>query len=106
MAECSTALFNEPEAFEAAAREAGDLCLYLTGSGLFRVRLTQVVLGAMRLSAVDESQPRIAVLTVPADTVLVTLPAGRLPGPVWGGIATRPGEMLTHGPGRRVLGWT
>ena len=106
MAESSTALFNEPEAFEATAREVGNLRLYLTGSGPFRVRLTQVVLGAMRLSAVDESQPRIAVLTVPADTVLVTLPAGPLPGPVWGGIATRPGDMLTHSPGRRVLGWT
>jgi AraC-like DNA-binding protein len=106
MAGSSTAVFSDPAAFEAAAREAGSPRLYLSGAGPFRARLTQVVPGAMRLSAVEESQARIAVLTVAPDTVLVTWPTDRSPAPVWGGIACRSGEMMTHGPGLRVLGWT
>jgi AraC-like DNA-binding protein len=106
MAGSSTALFSEPEAFEAAWQDAGGLRLYVTHAGRFRAKLTRVALGAVRLAAVHESQARVSVLAIPADTLLVTLPAGRSPAPIWGGIANRPGEIMTHGPAGRLLART
>jgi AraC-like DNA-binding protein len=104
MACSSTALFSEPEAFEAAFATAGGLRLTLAGPDRFRARLTLLAAGPMRLATIEESQPRIAVLAVAADTTLITLPLGRSPAPGWGGLASLPGEIMTHG--RRVPGRT
>jgi AraC-like DNA-binding protein len=95
----NTALFDAPEKFEAATRELASTRLYLTGPGPFRARLTQVSLGSLRLWAVDERQPRIALLTVATETVLVTLTIDRSPVSFWGGIASHPDELITAGPG-------
>ena len=102
----STALCSEPEDFEAAAWAASTPRLLVTAPGRFKARLTEVALGAMRLSAVEETLPRIAVLTVPADTVLVMLPIGRLSAPIWGGVVSQQREVMTHGRGQRLYGWT
>ena len=106
MACSSTALFSEPEDFEAAAWAASRPRLLVTAPGCFKARLTEVALGAMRLSAVEEALPRIAVLKVPANIVLVMLPIGRLSAPVWGGVMSQQWELTTHGPGQRLYGWT
>jgi AraC-like DNA-binding protein len=95
-------LFSELDEFQAALREDGLLNLLVTGSGQFRARLTQVTLHRLRLSAGDEYLPRIAFVAVPADMLLVTLPLGDRPAPVWDGVEMRFGEMITFGPGRRV----
>ena len=95
-------LFSELDEFQAALREDGLLNLLLTGSGQFCARLTQVTLQHLRLSAGDEYLSRIAFVAVPANMLLVTLPLGDRPAPVWDGVEMRVGEMITLGPGERV----
>jgi AraC-like DNA-binding protein len=95
-------LFSELDEFQAALREDGLMNLLVTGSGQFRARLTQVTLHHLRFSAADEYLSRIAFVAVPADMLLVTLPLGDRPAPVWDGMEMRVGEMITFGPGQRV----
>jgi hypothetical protein len=88
--------------FAAALRAEGCLSLLVTGAGQFRARLTQVALLGLRLSATDEQLPRIALVAVPADTILVSLPSGKGPAPIWGGITIGAGEIMTLGAGQRL----
>jgi AraC-like DNA-binding protein len=97
-----TSAFSEPDDFEAALREEGGLGLLITGHGQFRARLTQVKLHRMRLSATEEQLSRIAFVAVPADLILVSLPIGSRPGPIWSGTRMRAGEIMTFGPGQRA----
>jgi AraC-like DNA-binding protein len=97
-----TSVFSEAEDFEVALREEGCLGLLITGRGQFRARLTQVRLHRLRLSAAEEQLSRIAFVAVPADLILVSLPIGDRPTPIWGGIRMRAGEIMTLGPGQRV----
>ena len=97
-----TSVFSEPDDFRAALRADGVLSLLVTGPGQFRARLTQVTLQHMRLSAGDEQLSRIAFVAVPADMILVVLPIGDRPPPIWGGTALHAGEVLTFGPGERI----
>jgi hypothetical protein len=83
-------------------RADGVAGLLVTGRGQFRARLTQVRLDGWRLAAVEEALSRIAFVAVPAGTILVSLPIGEGPSPVWGGIEVRRGEILTLGPGQRA----
>ena len=39
---------------------------------------------------------------MPADTLLVSLPIGDRPGPIWGGIKMQASELMTFGPGQRI----
>jgi hypothetical protein len=94
-----TSVFSEAEDFAAAMREEGYLALLVTGAGQFRARLTQVALHSLRLSATDEHLPRIAFVASPADTILVSLPRGRGPAPIWGGVRLASGEIMTLGAG-------
>jgi AraC family ethanolamine operon transcriptional activator len=97
-----TSVFSEAEDFEAALREEGCLSVLVTGPGQFRARLTQVALHRLRLSAADEHLPRIALIAVPVDMILVSLPSGNGPAPIWGGIRMRAGEIITLGTGQRL----
>ncbi len=97
-----TSVFGEPEDFQAALSEEGVVRFLVTGHGQFRARLTQIVLHRLRLSAGEEELSRIAFISVPAGMVLVTLPIGERSSPVWGGIETRAGAMITLGPRERV----
>ena len=97
-----TSVFSEAEDFAAALRAEGCLSLLVTGAGQFRARLTQVALLGLRLSATDEQLPRIALVAVPADTILVSLPRGRGPAPILGGITIGAGEIMTLGAGQRL----
>src|SRR6516225_4855711 len=101
-----TSVFGEPEEYEAALRADGVLSLLVTGHGRFRARLTQVTLHGLRLSAGDEYLPRIASIAIPADTVLVSLPIGSGPWPVWGGMEMQAREIITLGPRQRVYART
>jgi len=102
MPESVTSVFSEPCDFEAALREEGGLGLLITGRGRFRARLTQIALDHLRLSAAEEHLARIAFVEVPADMVLIALPVGAGPAPVWGGIGMQAGEITTLGPGHRA----
>ena len=97
-----TSVFSEAEDFAVAMRGEGCLALLVTGGGQFRARLTQVALHSLRLSATDEHLPRIALVALPADMILVSLPRGKGPAPIWGGITIGAGEIMTLGPGQRL----
>lgn len=97
-----TSVFNEPDDFQVALRADGVLSLLVTGPGQFRARLTQVTLQHLYLSAGDEQLSRIAFVAVPAEMILVALPIGDRPAPIWGGIAMQAGEVLTFGAGERI----
>src|SRR5205807_7038116 len=56
----------------------------------------------LHLASAEEELARVAVVVVPANTILVSWPIGDRPAPVWSGIGMRAGEMLTLGPGNRV----
>jgi len=101
-----TSVFGEPEDFEAALYGDGVLNLLVTGHGRFRSRLTQVTLHHLRLSAGDEYLPRIAFIAVPEDTVVISVPIGSGPWPVWGGMEMQASEIITLGPGQRVYART
>jgi AraC-like DNA-binding protein len=94
--------FGEPKDFQTALREDGVLSLLVTAHGQFRARLTQVTLHSLRLSAGGEHLPRIAFVAAPADTLLISFPTGNRPAPIWGGLETKVGELITLGPGQRV----
>ncbi|HMD63139.1 MAG TPA: helix-turn-helix transcriptional regulator [Stellaceae bacterium] len=97
-----TSVFSEPGDFEAALREEGGLGLLITGRGRFRARLTQITLDHLRILAAEEHLARIAFFTVPADMVLIALPVGGGPAPIWGGIGMQAGEIITLGPDQRL----
>jgi AraC-like DNA-binding protein len=97
-----TSVFSEAEDFGAALRGEGVLSLLVTGPGQFRARLTQVALHRLRLSATDEQLPRIALVVVPADMMLVLLPSGRELAPIWGGIRIAAGEVMILGADQRL----
>jgi AraC-like DNA-binding protein len=97
-----TSVFSEPEDFQAELGADGVRRFLITGRGQFRARLTRIVLDRMCLTAGEEVLSRTALVAVPADMVLVTLPiAGSLP-PFSGGIAIGPEEMITLGPGQQL----
>jgi hypothetical protein len=101
-----TSVFGEPDDFQAALSEEGVVRFLVTGRGQFRARLTQIVLHRLSLSAGEEELSRIAFVAVPAGMVLILLPIGERPPPIWGGIGMRMGEIITLGSGQRVHGRT
>jgi AraC-like DNA-binding protein len=101
-----TSVFSEPDDFEIAVSEEGVVGFLVTGRGQFQARLTQIALHRLRLAAGEEELSRVALITVPAGMVLVSLPIGGRPSPVWGGIEMQTGEIMTLGPGERVYART
>jgi AraC-like DNA-binding protein len=102
MPDSTTSAFGELNGFQAALQNEGNLSLYVTTHGQFLARLTTVGLYRLRLAAVEEHLPRIGLLAVSPDTVLISFPIGdRLP-PTWGGIQPRIGEFMSFGPEHRV----
>src|SRR5438270_738813 len=87
-------VFGEPEDFEEALRADGVAALLVTGRGRFRARLTQILLERLHLASAEEELARVAVVVVPANTILVSWPIGD--GPVSNSRSGRAG-----GVGRR-----
>jgi AraC-like DNA-binding protein len=97
-----TSVFGEAERFETALREEGCTGLFVAEGGEFRARLTQITLDRLRLASAEEELARIAVIAVPANTVLISWPSSKTPASLWGGIAMKAGEMMTLDSGNRV----
>jgi hypothetical protein len=97
-----TAVFGEAEDFAAALRAEGVLSLLVSAAGEFRARLTQIALNHLRLSAAEERLPRVALVAVPANTILVSLARGRASAPIWGGVRSGADEIMTLGVGQRL----
>jgi len=95
-------VFGEAEEFQAALSADGVGEVLFTGRGQFCARMTQVRLERLRLAAVEETQSRVAFITVPRRMVLVSFPVNEGPSPIWGGVEIRAGEIITLGPGQRV----
>jgi AraC-like DNA-binding protein len=94
-------VFGESDDFRDALGGNGVTGYSITGYGQFRARLTRIALHRLCLAAGEEVLPRIAFIVVPANIVLVLLPIGEGPSPIWGGIDMRAGEIVTLGPGQR-----
>jgi hypothetical protein len=97
-----TSIFGEAENFEAGLREEGFTVLLVTEAGAFWSRLTQITLDRLGLASAEEQLERIAVIAIPANTVLISWPSGKTPAPLWGGLAMKAGEMMSLGSGNRV----
>ncbi len=98
-----TSVFNRPYDFEHAFRNEACFRLFTTSYGQFRARLTQVELLQSRLSAIEREPSADWLLDgVPAHKVLVLLPIGDRPAPIWSGITPLQGEFMTFGPGHRM----
>src|SRR5690242_1345974 len=102
MPRTSTSAFSEPQDSEAALSGDGVVGLLVTGEGKFRAHLTQVELEEICLIASKEEQPRCAFVMIPDDAVLVALPTGHGPWPVWGGITIGAHQIITLGPSERL----
>lgn len=102
MPRSSTSIFSESEDFRAGLSSDGVTSLLVTGDGKFRARLTQIVLDEICLTAGEEQQPRCAFVMVPDGAVLIALPTGRGPWPVWSGITMGASEIITLGPSERL----
>ena len=101
MPRISTSIFSEPEDF-GTALNAGITCLLAPDGGKFRARLTQIVLEEVGLAASDEDQPWCAFMAVPDAAVLIALPTGHGPWPVWGGITMGANQIITLAPSERL----
>src|ERR1700693_5812534 len=101
MLSSTTGVFREPDDFEAILRGDGGANLIVTGSGRFRARLIRIVSYGLRLLTVQEDVARTAFFSIPCDTLQVSVPIGHSLPLIWGGIDTRPGEVVTLGGGYR-----
>ena len=97
-----TSVFGERDDFEIALRNEGNQSLYVTNSGRFLARLTTVGLYSLHLAAVVEQLPRIGLLGVPSDMILIAFPFRGPPSPIWGGIRPQHGDLMVFGPDHRV----
>ena len=95
MLESAISLFSEPDDFQAALEQSGCIGLIVTERGEFRARITELTLGRLRLSAVEERLSRIACYTLAPGLFRVIMPGpeGAL---VCGGIGLDRGAILTH----------
>ncbi|HSZ90728.1 MAG TPA: helix-turn-helix domain-containing protein [Acetobacteraceae bacterium] len=99
MLSSTTGVFREPGDLQAALREYGCTNITFTGNGMFKVRLTRIALHRLRLLSAEESLPRVAFFSIPSNTILVLVPFGADPPPLWDGVAASAGEIMTVGAG-------
>jgi len=99
MPRSSASNFGEPADLQAAL---GADSFALLGNGTFRARLIHVALKIVYLTVCHEEQPCCAFFKVPDDGVLIALPIGNGPWPVWSGMSMRQGELITFGPRERL----
>jgi AraC-like DNA-binding protein len=88
--------FSEPDELAAALGEVGSTELLVVGRGIFRARMTRIVLPHFRISSVEEQLARLAFVAPPTGLVRVFFPFGGPPFPVYGGMRVESGMLVTH----------
>jgi AraC-like DNA-binding protein len=100
MAEGVTLTFSNPDGY-AAAFSGARVNLTITGAGDFAARLTRINLQHLEVYRCHESLPRIAYISLPADRIILSVPASSL-SCIYGGFALRNGNILFHSRGERL----
>jgi hypothetical protein len=103
MPSSSTSVFSEPEDYQAELQRVVGFVLTVVGAGDFRAVLTRIDLPRILLMAGEENLARLAIISLPSDTMRVALPPQRDGAVSSDGIPSREDEILIHGPGHRVL---
>lgn len=93
MRSSSTSAFSQAKDFEAALLDCGMKELFVTSPVAFRARLTSIRLEKLHLLAGTERTPRVAVVSVPASSILVIFSRGAGI-QIWGGFEIGPGQLL------------
>lgn len=97
---CGTATFTDPDDFRVNLPGPA-IDLVLTGSERFKTRLTWFRMAELCIMEVEERAPRIAFLSPPARSILISFPASPDPTMAWNGVALRPGQLVLHGASDR-----
>src|SRR4051812_6404706 len=105
MPRSSASSFGEPADLQAALSADGFVCLLTSPDGPFRARVIQAALNIVCLTVCQEDQPCCAFVKVPEDAVLIVLPIGHGPWPVWSGMSMRPGELMAFRQRERLHVW-
>ncbi|MBI2738851.1 MAG: AraC family transcriptional regulator [Rhodospirillales bacterium] len=93
---CGTTTFTDPDDFRAGL-PGPDFDLVLTGSERFKARLTWLRTAELCVMEIVERASRIAFLSLPPGSILVSFPLSGDPPMVWNGEALRPGQLVLHG---------
>src|SRR5262245_29130635 len=93
---CGTATFTDPDDFRANLPGPA-IDLVLTASERFKARLSWLEMAELHVLQVEESAPRIAFLSLPAKSIVISFALGGDPTVLWNGVALRPGQLVVHG---------
>jgi AraC-like DNA-binding protein len=93
--------FTDPDEYRAHLRPWMDEFV-VSRPGVFSARLIQVELPNVNLLRAWEVLPRVACLSCPAETVLISFPTHPNGRPLWAGVELRLGELMFHSLGVRV----
>jgi AraC-like DNA-binding protein len=89
-------VFSEADDFQAALKDSGCFDLIANHRGKFRAHLTRITLYRMGINAGDERQARVAFLSIPPNSVRVTLPPEPDAALICSGLPVRADEIVTH----------
>jgi AraC-like DNA-binding protein len=90
---------QNPNEFQIALRDGGEVDLVVPAAGDFAAHLSKISVPGMRLFACEERMSRIAFMSIATGLVRITLPPQPNGSLIWDGFAARPGEIVTHSGG-------
>jgi AraC-like DNA-binding protein len=100
MPEGVTGRFTDPAEFQASLPEV-TAELVVTGAGTFDAQLTWAKLANIDLLRAQEARARVAFMTAPGSSVMLSLAARAQTGLHWNGVELQRGDMVFHALGER-----
>lgn len=95
-----TKAFTDPDDYR--ARLAGaEVGLVVTGRAPFEAQLSWVDMSCLHLFAIEEKAPRVAFISLPAASLVVSFSRARNDSLVWNGLGLDRGSLVLHAPGER-----
>jgi AraC-like DNA-binding protein len=101
MTGCGTVTLTIPDKCQVTVPGAS-INFVATGPGDFRARQTWVKLRRLGLVRCQENVSRVAFVALAEGRVFVAFPTLLDPGPVWGGVKLRAGDIVLYSPGERI----